>query len=229
MRKYRHCIIYKFDIAEDCKARQFLELVGELGWCQLVKGRTHKAGHTLDLILARIGSLFVTGVSVSSLITDHHLLVCSVGLDRPVRVKKTISYRDFKAINIDVLEEDLLKLPLIMTPAFIPEDQDATLDALVIQYEEVRTVIESHAKVKTKQVTVRDSSPWITSAVLDGRRKLRKAERIWRGGGYLEGHFESFKQASSQYSAILQQAKSNYLCSIVSECSGDQKKTLQSS
>ncbi len=85
-------------------------------------------------------------------------------------------------------------------------------------------MIESRAKVKTKQVTVRDSSPWINSAVLDGRRKLCKSEKIWRGGGYLEGHFASFKQASSQYSAILQQVKSNYLCSIVAECSGDQKK-----
>ena len=85
-------------------------------------------------------------------------------------------------------------------------------------------MIESHAKVKTKQVRNRDSSPWINSSVLDGRRKLRKAERIWRGGGYLEVHFESYKSALSQYSELLQQAKSSYLCSIIADCSGDQKK-----
>ena len=123
------------DIAEDSKARQFLELVGAMGWLQRVNGRTHKAGHTLDLILSRTGSRFVSGVSVSGLVTDHHLLLCSVGLDRPVREKKTVSYRDFKSIDIDALKEDLLQLPLISNPAFILDYQDATLNALVNLYE----------------------------------------------------------------------------------------------
>ena len=79
-------------------------------------------------------------------------------------------------------------------------------------------MIESRAEVRTKQVTLRDSSPWINSAVLDGRRKLRKTERIWHVGGYLEGHFVISGLSN------LQQAKSNYLCYIISESSGDQKK-----
>ena len=38
------------------KARSFNQLVEELGWNQLVLGRTHSAAHTLDLILTRSGS-----------------------------------------------------------------------------------------------------------------------------------------------------------------------------
>ena len=34
------------------KARSFGDLLSELGWTQLVKGLTHKAQHTLDLIIA---------------------------------------------------------------------------------------------------------------------------------------------------------------------------------
>ena len=79
------------DITEDSKASQFLQLIGEMGWSQLVEGRTHKYGHTLDLILARTGSQFVTGVSVSGLITDHHHVLCSAALERPVREKKIFS------------------------------------------------------------------------------------------------------------------------------------------
>ena len=74
---------------------------------------------------------------------------------------------------------------------------------LSTQYEEVRHVIKSHAKVKTKQVVLRDSVLWINASVLDCRYKLRKAERIWRGGGYQDAHFQSYKLIVLEYSGEL--------------------------
>ena len=74
------------------KARSFSDLLSETGWTQLVKGLTHRAQHTLDLIIARTGSQFITGVNVSSLVSDHHLVLSSVRLCRPIREKRVISY-----------------------------------------------------------------------------------------------------------------------------------------
>jgi hypothetical protein len=77
---------------EKCsKARPFVQLIEEMGWDKLVLGRTHSAAHTLDLILTRSGSIFVSDFHVSGLVSDHHLVTCSVGLCRPVKEKKTFS------------------------------------------------------------------------------------------------------------------------------------------
>jgi len=104
--------------------------------------------------------------TVSGLITDRHLVLCSAALDRPVREKKTFSYRDYKAIDHESLEGDITQLPLVSEPANVPGDKVASLNALVHQYEEVRQVIDSHAKIKTKQVVLRDSAPLINASVL---------------------------------------------------------------
>ncbi|XP_046642630.1 uncharacterized protein LOC124327678 [Daphnia pulicaria] len=134
------------------KARSFNQLVEELGWNQLVLGRTHSAAHTLDLILTRSGSKFVSDV------------------------------------------------------------------------QEIRGVVESHAPLKTSVAVLRDPAPWINSDILVFRHKLRRAERIWRGGGYLQGHFESYKCLRSEYRRLLFKVKADYLCSTIADCSGDQKK-----
>ena len=74
------------------KGTTFNQLLEDMGWIQLVKGRTHKAGHTLDLVIVRSGNSFVTEVEVSTLVSDHHLVECSIGLSRPTREKKIISF-----------------------------------------------------------------------------------------------------------------------------------------
>ncbi len=77
------------------KGTTFNQLLEDMGWIQLVNGRTHKAGHTLDLVIVRSGSSFVTDVEVSTLVSDHHLVECSVGLSRPTRERKGISFRNY--------------------------------------------------------------------------------------------------------------------------------------
>jgi hypothetical protein len=94
-----------------------------MGWDQLVLGRTHGAAHRLDLILTRSGSLFVSDVLVSVLVSDHHLVSCSMGFFRLVKEKKTFSFRNNEAIDLDSLQEDLSSLPLITSPACAHGDQ----------------------------------------------------------------------------------------------------------
>ena len=108
------------------KARSFNQLVEELGWDQLVLGRTHSAAHTLDLILTRSGSKFVSDVQVAGLVSDHHLVICSVALRRPVTERKSFSFRNYNAIDLDSLRTDLSQLPIITAPAFVHQDRVAT-------------------------------------------------------------------------------------------------------
>ena len=165
------------------KGTTFNQLLEDMGWIQLVNGRTHKAGHTLDLVIVRSGSSLVTDVEVSTLVSDHRLVECSVCLSRPTRERKAISFRNYGSIILDSIVNDLQKLPLFSDTAIMPDDQAATLDTLIDQYEESRRVVEAHAKIKTKEAVIRDLSPWVNVTVLDGRRRRRKAEHIWRLGG----------------------------------------------
>jgi hypothetical protein len=75
---------------------------------------------------------------------------------------------------------------------------------------EFRGVVESHASLKTKVVVLRDPAPWINVDIIDGRRKLRKAERIWRRCGYLQGHHDSYKLLVTQYEKLLYRVKADY-------------------
>ena len=143
-----------------------------MGWNQLVLGRTHSAAHILDLILTRSGRKFVSDVQVAGLVSDHHLVICSVGLRRPVTERKSFSFRTYNSIDLDFLRADLSQLPLITAPAFVHQDQVATLDSLVDVFQEIRRVVESSVAV------LRDRAPWINSDILVFRHKLRRAERI---------------------------------------------------
>jgi hypothetical protein len=212
------------EAVDNCKARLFNQLVESLGWTQLVDGRTHTAAHTLDLVLTRTGSPFVVNVQVGDLVSDHHLITCSIGLGRPQRKKMTVSCRDYRSIDLNDLVDDLLQLPLILDPVLDTDDCLASLNGLVDQYGDIRQVIENHAKLHVKEVTIRDPAPWINKRILDARRALRKGERLWRCSGYLEVHLESYKTLASDYSEIIKTEKGQYYCSIVADCGGDQRK-----
>jgi hypothetical protein len=113
---------------------------------------------------------------------------------------------------------------MISSPVWANGDHVETLDDLVDQFMEVRGVVESHALLKTKVVVLRDPAPWINVNIIDGRHKLRKAERIWCRCGYLQGHHELYKLLVTQYEKLLYRVKADYFCSIIADCAGDQKK-----
>ena len=60
-------------------------------------------------------------------------------------------------------------------------NQASTVDELVAQYNDgLRSIIDKHAPLREKVVVLRPSAPWFTSEAHTLRRKLRKAERLWR-------------------------------------------------
>ena len=101
-----------------------------------------------------------------------------MGLSLPTRERKIISFRNFGSIDLESFVSDLQLLPVFSEPAYVPDDPAATLEALVDQFEQSRRVVEAHAKIRIKEVIIRDPSPWVNAAVLDVRRRRRRAERI---------------------------------------------------
>ena len=99
----------------------FSSFFKSFGWCQHAKSHTHTEGHTLDLILSRMTDNLISSCNVGGIFSDHLAIAVLVRAHRPVRSRKSITFRSIKKIDTAAFRSDLLELPLIQDPA---EDVD---------------------------------------------------------------------------------------------------------
>ena len=142
--------------------------------CQHVRDPTHVSGHILDLVLSRPTDRLIADCLVSGLISDHFAVRCLVRAHRPFRPQKTMSYRKLNSIDLDLFTRDLLDLPLFTDPG-------VDVSSLLEQYNSgVAKVLERHAPLQKRKVTIRPDNPWNTDEVRSARRLCRKLERRFR-------------------------------------------------
>ena len=73
----------------------FLELIDQNHFCNLVDSPTHISGHTLDLVLSPADSQYVSDlelIPIDPCISDHALIVFSSEHHRPPSYKKSITF-----------------------------------------------------------------------------------------------------------------------------------------
>jgi hypothetical protein len=93
---------------------------------------------------------------------------------QPCSKKKTITYRNIKAIDLSLWLSDLSKLDLCTNPS---DD----LDELVDQYcNSLGNLLDKHAPLKTKVIPIRFQAKWYNNDIATAKRNRRKAERLWR-------------------------------------------------
>ena len=68
---------FHVDNAADSNAKKFLDLLDLLNFSQHVTSITHKAGHTLDLVITRDSEAVIDNVTVSDLLSDHGTSSCA--------------------------------------------------------------------------------------------------------------------------------------------------------
>ena len=97
-------------------------------------------------------------------------------------------------------------------------------------YDEVlRSLLDKHAPVKERVVTVRPSAPWYTVEVTAEKRKRRQLERKWRASRLPADRVRYVHQCNVVIN-LIKSLKSEYYSSIIKENSGNQKvlfKTVQ--
>ena len=85
--------------------------------------------------------------------------------------------RNFKLINVDDLCQDLLECNELNS---LPDD----VESAILQYDSALcTIINKHAPVKSKTITIRSEAEWYTEEIHEARRIRRKLERKWRKTG----------------------------------------------
>ena len=201
----------------DDTAQQFLDSTEVFGLSQLVTSATHEGGSILDLVFTRPSDVLVRDTSVLGFFSDHRPVLVSLSCRSPRFPSATISFRRLRGIDSGAFVHDIERLNLITDPS------DA-LDCLVAQYNDgLRSLIDKHAPVVTKNVVLRPSAPWITEATRLTKRAKRRAERTWLKRR-LTVHLELYRDKRRQHNYLLASERTSYVSAKVADCRGDSRK-----
>ena len=106
---------FHVDDPSDAVAANFLGFLESFDLRQHVHSYTHRAGHTLDLVISRSAEsiLNVTSVDDSSIIWDHYTVCADLQFVKPRWERKRIRTRKVKAVDIEQFKQDIGLSPLL--------------------------------------------------------------------------------------------------------------------
>lgn len=223
----KKCIIlgdFNIHIDDPCDrdGREFLSVLDQFGLAQHVQGRTHKNGHTLDLVVTRSCDKVISSIHTQDHgFPDHFPVLCQLTVHRPVNKKQRVSYRKFKAIIIDDLTTDIKQSDLCTQVC------TDSLDDMVSQYNNtLGKICDHHAPLKTRTLVIRPQCEWYTSEVRAAKQDRRKVERLWRKTG-LTVHREIYLHARNRVNDVIKSAKTDFYQNKIAECHRDSKELFR--
>ncbi len=166
-----------YENLNDPGALRLRELLRAYNMTQHVQEATHTCGHILDLCVTRHDSR-VINATVEDLISDHHLVKCTINVARAACPREERTYREIRAIDPVAFSEDLQQLSLLQAPS-------TSLDELVVQYHsDLRKLLDQHAPLMKKCLFIRPRALWLNSKtskdLQEARQRRRQLERKWR-------------------------------------------------
>ena len=176
---------------------------------------THIHGHSLDLMICSPGCN-VLSVSASDLISDHVSVVANLQIpsNHSRTIPQTIKYRKLQSINMKAFKADIQNSDLIRYPI-----TNAT--ELALQYDSVlHTLINLHAPLVTKKISIKPPNPWMTLTILTSKRYRRYLERVWRSNPTALNRSRLTRQ-THLCNRQMSKAKSAHYSKIIAEHSGN--------
>ena len=161
-------------------------------------------------------------VSSSDAISVHFSVIADLKIptDYSHTVPQTITYRKLKAINMEAFKADINNSDFIKNPK-----SNAT--ELAQQYDSVLcTLINFHASLATKKISLKTPNPWMTPAILASRRHRKYLERVWcRYPSALNR--SRFSKQIHLCNKQMSKAKSPHYSKTIAEHSGDHRSLWQ--
>jgi len=101
------------------------------------------------------------------------------------------------------------------------------VDDLVEAYNSgVKLLINKHAPLQRKTITLRPNAPWYTEEPREGKHNRRKADRLWRKTK-LEIHHQLFKEICREVEKLRMRSKRTYYSDKIAECRNSKKMSVQ--
>ena len=158
----------------------------------------------------------VLSVSASDLISDHFSVVANLQIlsNHSRTIPQTIKYRKLQSINIEAFKAD------IQTPDLIRYPKTNTTE-LTQQYDSVLyTLINLHAPLVSKRISLKPPNPWMTPAILASKQYRRYLERVWPRNPTALNRSRLTRQ-TRLCNRHMSKSKSTHYSQIIAEHSGD--------
>ena len=206
---------------KNAETDKFNEILTLFDYKQHVNFATHIHGHWLDVLITRSTNSFIKSVYPSPGISDHFLILADLNLIKTASQKMRITYRQYKKISLEKFKADIAVSELILEPK-------VSLSGLCDQYFKTLSILlDKHAPLKTKLLSDKPPTPWMTQEILNLKSMRRRLERRWRR--------TRSRYDRSKYTAMCQlcnrkmsKAKQNFLTSMIDNNLNNPRKLWQS-
>lgn len=160
-----HC-----DNEDDQNTQKLNNLLSAFNLTQFINKPSHKKGHTLDVVIARLEDTEIGEIEVADIgVSDHYLLSFSVNCNATKTQYKTISFRR-KVDEIEFRERLIAALASIHVGDNFGESISEYNGCLA-------ELVQELAPTVTKKVKIVDDARWFDAEYKQLRRERRKAER----------------------------------------------------
>ena len=171
--------IHLDDISKHSTA--FCDVIASYGLYQHVNGATHKAGHTLDVVISSHQIIVKNEVAIKSEVIadfptcDHYPMHFVLSNEMMIKDgKKEITFRNLKNIDMSLFKSD------ISTSLSDQKWMHSFSESIMLFNDGCQKVLNKHAPVITKEIRELETAPWFDSEYKQLRIKRRKAEKQWR-------------------------------------------------
>jgi exonuclease III len=169
---------FHLDKPDSPDVHQFLGLLESHSLVQHVRAATHIQGHTLDVVITREDSFILRDTPLvmdpclvntrgnSSL--DHMAIHMKLDIGKPKSTRKKITFRKLRAISVPDFIKDIDSPPSLKCTS-------GSVDDLISAYDSsIRRLIDKHAPLQVKTITLRPNAPWYTENIREAKHKRRK-------------------------------------------------------
>ena len=141
-----------------------------LGLKQHMKGSMHRSNNCLDLVFTEeLSRLKVINCVVGAFVSDHADVDVILEIRKDDLARNKVSYHKLNDIGIDKFTEDL----------DLSKVNGETMDEIVNHMElKMKSTLDKHASVITKDVTTRKIKPWFNSSIKTQKRKMWCSEKL---------------------------------------------------
>ena len=158
----------------------------------------------------------VLSVSASDLISNHFSVVANLQIPfiHSRTIPQSITYQKLQSINMEAFKADIQNSDLIRY-------LKTNATELALQYDSVlHTLINLHAPLVTRKISMKPPNPWMTPAILASKRYRRYLERIWRRNLTSLNRSRLIRQ-THLCNRQMSKAKSAHYSKIIAEHSGN--------
>ena len=161
------------DKADDVHAVQLLQLLQTFDCIQHVAEPTHKAGHTLDLVITRTDT-DISNLRIGGFVSDHALIQFTLPAKRSLSASPPVGCRAWRRLSRDAFAADLEASRLCTD---LNELNSLSVDELAQLYNRVLTdLLDQHCPVVHVRRRSRPPTPWFDADCRAARRRVRAAE-----------------------------------------------------